>query len=245
MSYNDRFLDALGRWQRGWRRDPVVRGSVAQDLLDQIEHLPAYVREHDGTPLYRKRNLYRSEDQKELAPLFVAGRLDEGSPTSWSTSVQFAENFGPPFDDTDPSSTAGAIFKHVPQPSEVILNIPRLWRDPEFVGAAESYRDRDGKESKALFHFRNERDQFEVVLRAPLLRDEIYRLARFGSYEGIYEQLGAVDTESQLAVDDMLAAAKLDPLAPRYLTPDATQRVIDTVFVALRARLRAILDQKN
>lgn len=198
--------------------------------------MPAFMRQHDGTPVYRKRDLYRLEQRPELAPLFERGLLDEGSPTSWSTSVDFAEKFGKIFDDVSPNAVAGAIFMHVPDAAEVVLNIPRLWGDPSFLEAAESYRSRDGAEAKAVFHFRDERDQFEIILRAPLRRDEIFRFGRTGSYEGIYALLGATTPDEQLKVDQMLAEANIDPLKPRYLSPEGTQRALKGAFDELRKR---------
>jgi hypothetical protein len=127
VTYPDSFFDALGRWQRGWKRDPVLRGSLAKNLVRETKRLPDALRRHDGRALYRKRNLYRSEDQAELIPLFMQGDLDEGSPTSWSTDLGFAERFGKIFDDHSPNSVAGAIFRHVPADDEVVLNIQRLW----------------------------------------------------------------------------------------------------------------------
>jgi hypothetical protein len=144
VTYPDSFFDALGRWQRGWKRDPVLRGSLARNLVRETKRLPDALRRNDGRALYRKRNLYRSEDQAELFPLFMQGVLDEGSPTSWSTDLGFAERFGKIFDDHSPNSVAGAIFRHVPADDEVVLNIPRLWLDPDFVASANSYRRRSG-----------------------------------------------------------------------------------------------------
>jgi hypothetical protein len=63
-----------------------------------VKH-PDALRRHYGRALYRKRNLHRSEDQAELFPLFMQGVFDEGSPTSWSTDLCFAERFGKIFDD--------------------------------------------------------------------------------------------------------------------------------------------------
>ena len=205
--------------------------------MREVVLLPSHVREHDGTPLYRKRNLYRSPDQKELAPLFDTGLLDEGSPTSWSTSEQFAESFGGVFDDDDPNSAAGAIFRHVPAESEVVLNIPRLWEDPAFVRAAEAYRS-DGLEAEAIFHFRGERDQFEVILVAPLRLAEIYKLGRMTTYDSLYKAAGATSDEAKTALDGLLEAAGIDPFEARYLSEAATCRVVARMLDRLADRGR-------
>ncbi len=237
MGYSDRFLDALGRWQRGWRQNPVLRGSIAENLLRELADLPDYVGHHDGTPVYRKRNLYRREDQRELVPLFFEGVLDEGAPTSWSTSIEFAESFGRVFDDHSPNSVSGAIFRHVPVAGEVILNIIRLWQDDAFVNAADSYRRRGGAEAGAIFHFRGDRDQYEVILRAPLRKDEIYRLGRSTTIDSLYEAMGAESGEAKAAVDALLQAANIDPGKAIYLTPEATAGIVDRVFEQGQARV--------
>jgi hypothetical protein len=72
-----------------------------------------------------------------------------------------------------------------PKPEEVILDIPSLWADPDFVASVEGYRKRNGAESDALFHFRGERDQNEVILRAPLLTDELFKISGRGDFEAM------------------------------------------------------------
>ena len=225
MAYSVSFLDALGRWQKGWRQSPVLRGPIAEALIQEVALLPAHVREHDRTPLYRKRNLYRNLDQKELAPLFIEGVLDEGSPTSWSTNERFTESFGRVFDEDDPNSAAGAIFRHVPTNSEVVLNIPRLWNDPEFVKAAEAYRT-NGSETQAIFHFRGERDQFEVILHAPLRLADIFKLGRATTYGSLYETTGATSDETKAALDALFDISGIDPFNAKYLSEAATCRVV-------------------
>ncbi len=245
LGYSDRFLNVLGRWQRGWKQDPVLRGEIASNLLNEVAQLPDYVRKHDGTPLFRKRNLYRSKDMRELYPLFVDGCLDEGSPTSWSMSEGFAEKFGRVFDDSDPNSVAGAIFRHTPTNKEVILSIPMLWQDKVFVEAAESYRKRKGKEAEAIFFFRDERDQFEVILRAPLRVDEIYRLGRPTTYENLYAAAGSQTDEAKAALDRQLSSNGIDPLEGRYLSPEGTCRVVGRVIEIQKAKIESWIKKRT
>jgi hypothetical protein len=245
LRYSDRFLDVLGRWQRGWKQDPVLRGEIAANLLNEVAQLPDYVRKHDGTPLFRKRNLYRSKYKGELFPLFLKGCLDEGSPTSWSTSEVFAEEFGRVFDDSDPNSVAGAVFRHTPTDKEVILNIPRLWHDQDFVEAAESYRRKKGREAEAIFFFRDERDQFEVILRAPLRADEIYRLGGSTTYESLYAAAGSQTDEAKAALDRQLSSNGIDPLKARYLSPEGTCRVVGRVIEKQKAKIESWIKKRT
>jgi hypothetical protein len=235
--YPDSFFDALGRWQRGWRKDPGLRLPIAEQLLSELDTLPSYVREHDGSPTYRKRNLYKKDDQTELVPLFTKGELDEGSPTSWSTSIEFAKKFGPIFDDVSENSVAGAIFEHRPTADEVVLNIPRLWQDPLFVEAAVSYRDRRGAEAAAIFHYRNERDQYEIILRAPLKVGEIHQFGRMTTAEAIYKLMNATTAEHMDVVDKLLKTANIEPHEARYLSPAASARVARRVVKTQRRRV--------
>jgi hypothetical protein len=63
--FTDGFLDALGRWQRGWRRDRKARGPIGAALEREAASLPGRFREPRGRA-YRKRHLYRTVDQNEL-----------------------------------------------------------------------------------------------------------------------------------------------------------------------------------
>jgi hypothetical protein len=237
--FTSEFFDALGRWQKGWKQDPARRAAIAAALLREAVKLPARFRQHDGTPLYRKRHLYRLEDQRELVPLFLAGVLDERSPTSWSKDYAFAEKFDELFDQHDPNAAAGAIFRHIPSPDEVVLNIPALWDDAGFVAAAEAYRKAGGAEAGAIFHFRGERDQNEVILRAPLRLDEIHALSRPGNFESLCATFGAVNDEAKDAVQSILDKAKITPDSPKLLSPEASRRVVDAVVSKMTARLTA------
>ncbi|WP_395449063.1 hypothetical protein ACHMW7_03910 [Aminobacter sp. UC22_36] len=241
MTFTQSFLDVLGRWQRGWKQDPKKRTAIALVMLNEARLLPCRFRRNDGVPLFRKRHLYRREDQRELVPLFVGGVLDEGSPTSWSTDIAFAEKFDQIFDEFDPEAKAGAIFRHLPQDGEIVLNIRALWEDPDFVKAAEEYRQYGGVGSEAIFHFRYNRDQHEVILQAPLRLDEIFALSGRGGAEELYATLGVHSDHERDTIQSMLAAADIDLERPRFLTRDASHRVVDDVLEKFRARVQAWL----
>ncbi|MGA8171515.1 MAG: hypothetical protein WB816_11905, partial [Methylocystis sp.] len=193
----------------------------------------------DGTPLYRKRHLDRSEDQRELVPLFLPGTLDEGSPTSWSKSLAFAEKFDKVFDDEDPNSVAGAIFEHVPREDEVVLNVSALWDDHGFVEAAEAYQRSGGTEVAAIFHFRGERDQNEVILRAPLRLNEIAALSRPADFESLSVAIGAETEEARDALRILLQAAHINVGMAQFLSDEGTRRVVQTAVTVMRARMEA------
>jgi hypothetical protein len=239
MSFTNEFLDALGRWQRGWKQDPAKRAPIAAALVKESAKLAERFRQHNGTPLYRKRHLYRREDQRELVPLFLQGILDEGSPTSWSKNLAFAEKFDRVFDDEDPNSVAGAIFEHVPREDEVVLNVPALWDDPGFVAVAEAYQRSGGTEAAAIFYFRDERDQNEVILRAPLRLNEIVALSRPGDFESLSTAVGAETEEARDALRILLQTTNINLGTARFLSDEATRRVMQTAVTVMKARMEA------
>lgn len=235
--FTTEFLDALGRWLRGWKQDPVARAPIAAALERHAAQLPDRFRAHDGSPVFRKRGLYRSEDQKELLPLILGGKLDEGSVTSWSSDLGFLDSFGEKFDHGSPDAVAGAIFRHIPQPDEIILNIPALWTDAEFVKSAEQYRATGGAQAKALFYFTGELEQSELVLRAPLRRDEIYHIFRPGEFDSLAEAVGAATQDARVDLLDALFACGIDLRDPGYRPPDSTQRIVQRVAEVMRHKL--------
>ena len=237
MAFSDAFLDALGRWQRGWRQDPKLKAPIAAGLEAEARNLPERFRAPRPECLYRKRHLYRSEDQRELVPLLLGGGLVENAPTSWSLDLAFAEGFDDILDEDDARAITGAVFRHVAVPGEVILDVPALWADPKFAKAVEAYRDRGGTEAQALFHFRGARDQNEVILRAPLLRTEILKLSGKGDFDAICLEMGAQTDEQREAVAHYLQAAGEVPETPRFLPAEASARVVAATIEKFWARL--------
>ena len=235
--FSDEFLKALGRWQRGWNQDKKKKTEIAAALEVNAEKLPGRYREARHEPVYRKRHLYRLEEQGELRPLLLEGALFEEGPTSWSLDLAFAERFDGIMDETDARSVAGAVFRHVTKPEEVILDIPSLWADPDFVASVEGYRKRNGAESDALFHFRGERDQNEVILRAPLLTDELCKMSGRGDFDAMCQDMNAVTDSQREAVAEMLRAAGEVPERPRFLSEDGTRRVLLRTLAKFQARL--------
>ncbi|RYY26141.1 MAG: hypothetical protein EOP62_11730 [Sphingomonadales bacterium] len=172
-------------------------------------------------------------------PLILEGVLNEGTATSWTSDLGFLDEFGDKFDDASPNAVAGAIFRHIPKPSEVILNIAALWADDEFVKCAEAYRAADGEEAKGLFHFKGRREQSEIVLRAPLRRDEIYFIFRRGDLDSLAKTAGAKTDDDRTDLLDALLANGIDLRDPGYRPPAVTQRIVQRVADEMRQRLEA------
>ena len=165
--FSDSFLEALGSWQNGWGEDQARRISLAQVLLKESQTIPSKFHTVSSA-CFRKRFLLTGD----VIPLLLRS-LHDGV-TSWSTDRRFAEDFKYRM---RPGTIAGVVFKHTPEPSNVILNISTLRISQEFLLAADSYRTRALPTANALFNFVGNRDQHEVVLNAPLNPEDIVTLS--------------------------------------------------------------------
>ncbi len=231
--FTTNFLDALGRWQRGWRRDKAARLPIAQALEREAVTLPAQFRQFNGK-LYRKRHLYKTDDLSELAPLFLTGTLDEGSATSWSSDYNYIERLGDDLSFAQLNVASGAIFAHVPGPNDIVLNIPALWADPTFVAAADVYRANGGAEAVGLHHFNV--TQSEVVLRTPLQLSEIYALSLPGNFQHLAASMG-FGSANQDIVHQMLQTAGIDLSRPFIIKQPKSASIITKVVASITAKI--------
>jgi hypothetical protein len=233
MNFDDQLLDAIGAWQKGWRENQEVRESLSADLLNATQNLPDRFRTAGGATCYRKRFLH----QGELQRIIMADWRDEGV-VSWTLDRSFSETFRGKFKQ---GAVTGAIFRRMPPDSEVIVNIPALWEAPEFVQAAESYRERGGEHANALFHFLGEHDQREIVLNAPLRSTEIIALTGSSSpFDDLCDMLSL----PQLGRDELfkeLTELGIEMNAPRYVNEEQAQRIIRRT----QDRMHALIAQTN
>lgn len=227
--FSDSFLEALGTWQNGWSEDQARRVALADVLFEEAQSLPAEFRTASAV-CYRKRFLL----SHEVIPLLLRS-LHDGI-TSWTTERRVAEEFKYRM---RPGTITGVVFRHEPRSEDVVLNIPALWASSEFVAAAEDYRARKMPMAAALFNFREERDQFEVVMNAPLNPEDIATLS--GETNTSFEDF-CLQTNLPVLLEDAawkaLLARDLQPQAPAFIRDEAAQAVI------LRAvdRLTELLD---
>jgi hypothetical protein len=232
FNFPDSFFLALGEWQNGWAEDQSRRVPLAVALANEARALPpefCKVR----VPCYRKRFL----QSKDVIPLLLRS-LHDGV-TSWSIDRKTAEEFKYRM---RPGTITGVVFKHEPSDSNVVLNIPALWADSSFASGAEAYRDREMLFADALFNFREERDQFEVVLDAPLNPEDIVTLTgeTNTSFEEFCRAVGL-----PVLLEDSAWKALLDkdlqPQAPSFLRDEAAQ----TVILHAVERLEHLLDKAH
>jgi hypothetical protein len=227
------FFDALGRWQRGWRRDKTARLPISIALERESATLPPRFRQFDGV-LYRKRHLYKTKDMSELAPLFLTGTLDEGGATSWSIDYDYVEHLGDDASFAQPNVASGAIFAHVPDPHEIVLNIPALWADPAFVAAADAYQANAGQEALGVQNFNVL--QSEVVLRTPLQLSEIYALSLPGNFQNLAALSGFTGANENV-LHQLLQTAKMDLSRPFIIKQAKAAPIIAKVVASITAKI--------
>jgi hypothetical protein len=231
VKFDDRLLGAIGAWQKGWREDQDLREELATELRDAVVGLPPQFQTANGQACYRKRFLHKGE----LERIILADWRDEGM-VSWTLNRSFADTFRGKF---KPEAVTGAIFRRTPQDDEVIVNIPELWAEPEFVRSAESYRAKGGLHAEALFHFRGPRDQSEIVLTAPLRASEIIALTGSSSpFDDLCDML-SLPQEGRDELFRELTAQGVVINAPRYVNEEQTQRII----ARTQDRVRALINQ--
>ena len=69
---------------------------------------------------------------------------DEGL-VSWTTDLRFAKSFKGLH---RPDATTAVIFEHMPKDNEVFINFSSLWKDPNFVSAANDFKTCQSENSK-------------------------------------------------------------------------------------------------
>lgn len=144
MTFSDRFLAALGGWQRGWREEKDRRLALAAELIAAVDDEDLSPRFRTSNAVcYRKRYLVPNNPQNggDLGPLFVNGFVDEGL-ASWTTDKKFAQEFKDPLRE----GTFSAVFAHQPTPGEVLVNIPELWADEVFEESVNAFAARNGEQ---------------------------------------------------------------------------------------------------
>jgi len=224
MMFSDRFLSAIGGWQRGWREEKDRRLVLAEELdsAATAENLPIQFRRTEKI-CYRKRFLVPNNPQNggDLGPLLLNGFIDEGL-ASWTTDQKFAQDFKDPLR----SGTFAAVFAHLPEPGEVLVNIPALWAENAFEEAVKAFHTRGGPNADALMHFKFR--QGEIVMNVPLKYEELAGVCgRSSPFDVLCEVAGLSTDEERDDFWKKLVEAGQFPEAPKWLTRDATQAVLD------------------
>jgi hypothetical protein len=243
MVYSDRFLGALGAWQRGWREDASQREAITKELLDAIAecNLPNRVRS-TNLKCYRKRFLVPNNPQNsgDFVPLILNGSLQDEGVASWTTEAKFAQDFKDPLR----HGAVSAVFGHTPVPTEVILNIPALWTDPEFQRAVNSYAQAGKPNADALRHFKAR--QSEIILNSPLRANEIEGFCgRSSPFELLCDLAGIQGEAARDEVWRRLVEAGMFPEQPMWLSKEAALRALANTEAKFADLLRKLETRTN
>ncbi|WP_051935797.1 hypothetical protein [Salegentibacter sp. Hel_I_6] len=161
--FTDDFLIALSNWQKGWRENQDKRRVIADEVVLQCQNLPLKFKSVIE-PCYRKRFINKGE----VTPILTnQDGFFEGI-ASWSIDIDETKKFKGIH---RPDTKFVMLFKHIPIPEEIVLNIMELWNDEEFVETAEKFKKENPDLAKPIFHFRDR--QKEVILRSTLKANEI------------------------------------------------------------------------
>lgn len=208
-------LEAVGNWQFGWREDQDLRAALAAELKDKTSHLPAEFRTASST-CFRKRFLHKGE----MVDMVLRDECDEGV-TSWTTDKKYAERFK---GHLRPGAISAAIFAHDPAEGDVVLNIPALWQNADFVSAASEYKECEENWAKALHGFND--SQQEIVLEVPLRGSEIIGMSSIASPFDELCDREKVPSDQRDALFKSLIDSGTYPGEPIYTSPEGAQRVI-------------------
>jgi hypothetical protein len=229
MQFSDKFLTALGNWQRGWRENQATRQTLAAELEALAAELPAAFRSV-STNCYRKHFLTKGE----LVDIVLRDFKDYGV-MSWTLDMKYAERFKGLLRD---DAVSAAIFQHQPASEEVIVNITSLWKCDDFVSSVNRFAVTDHPASKALLNFKDK--QGEVVLKSPLRGSEIVGLVGVSSPFDELCDRAAIPESDRDRVFRSLVSDSIYPGEPIYLSPQGAQNVLTRTIETMIARIEAI-----
>ena len=211
---------------------------ITKELLDAIAecNLPNNVRT-TNQKCYRKRFLIPNNPQNngDFVSLIMDGSLEDEGVASWTTELKFAQDFKDPLR----HGAVSAVFGHEPTSAEVILNIPELWKDPDFQQAVDAHSLAAKQNAGALRHFKAR--QSEIILNCPLRAKEIEGFCGRSSPFDMLCDLAGIQGEA--ARDDVwrrLVEAGNFPEQPMWLSKDAALRALantETKFADLLRKL--------
>lgn len=229
MIFNAELLDALGSWQCGWREDQSHKDELAEKLKEATKDLPEQFRTVDKT-CYRKRFLHKGE----LVDIVMGNCKSEGV-ASWTTDQAYAERFKGIVRNT---AVSAAIFEHTPSPSEVIVNIPELWKCKEFETAVDEFSKNDSDSSKALLNFKY--FQNEVVLEVPLKGSDIIGLSGVSSpFDELCDTANIKESDRDLYFKRLIDSGA-QPETPMLLSREGAQRAINNSIQTMWNRINEI-----
>lgn len=240
--FNDAFLGALGAWQKGWSEDSAKRLAITSELQEAIDGLSSALPKRSPPPsCYRKRFIrpHNPQNPDEMSKFLLVGELDDGV-ASWTTDVRY----GRQFKELLRVDHFTVLFKHQPCEAEVVVDIPALWADEDFIAAVDDYSSRDGKNADALLHFRS--SQSEIILTALLKLDEVVGLVgQVGPYDDLFALAQASSEHEQDVLIEQLFANDLLPGKAKWTSGEGAQRALKRTRKIFMARVNWIVRCKQ
>jgi hypothetical protein len=126
-------IDTLSEWQN------TSGAGEAKKLKKQ--KWPAHFRRTSG-PLYRVMAM----SAKEVQDIGKKGHIDIKAPASWTKSMGVIHEFATELFFREQMMNKGdngcaVLITHKPQPSQVILDVDAIWKDPSYKAWVEHYED--------------------------------------------------------------------------------------------------------
>lgn len=209
-------LQAINEWQQGYstKKRKTRLGQKIKYLAKGIDD------KFRSCDLCCFRQI--SLDKKSVWEIIAEDRLEE-MVSSWTIDLSVAKDFkgGVP-----PEGWQGAIFILKPDSSQVILNLDRLYRAPEFRDAIEAHKDGILGFDLGIGKYGNK--QAEVIIEIESL--DAVNLYALGGYSSNRENflsrlLGRLPTENELAVFDFDLACIGKSLGPAWVEGDVVTRI--------------------
>jgi len=222
------FLGSLSDWQNGWKEDQDKRRKIADQLVSQCQNLPIKFR-NINEPCYRKRFI----NDGEVVSIVYYDNFFEGI-ASWTTNLNCGLDFK---EMIRPDKKFAALFKHTPTEQEVIVNIIELWKDKDFVSAAEKVREDYPEKVKALFHFRDK--QSEIILKSTLKGSEIENIVGISSsFDVLCDMAGIPEEEREkLSKEYVSNPDNILISIPIYASNKATRNAVKKAIARWKEKL--------
>ena len=227
--FSDEFLETLGSWQKGWRENQDVRQLLADNLENTSCNLSEEFKKVDEI-CYRKRFLHHGE----LFEIIMVDEKNEGL-VSWTIDKEYAEMFKGLH---KADAVSAALFEHSPKNDEVIVNVCSLWKSPEFVKAANSYKVKKGKNSDAIMYFKD--SQGEVILSSPLKGSEIIALTGASSpFDELCDRENIPEDKRDDLYKKLVDLGKF-PGVLKYTSKEGTQRIIQNTIKIMEDKIASV-----
>ena len=134
----------------------------------------------------------------------------------------------------------------MPEPSEVIVNIPAMWEDENFVNTLAKFKEEGCTFHKALEHFRGVNDQKEVILNVlHLAVSEIVGLSGVSDFDHICQLAGAQTEEEKDKLWKTLVGHEKYPGEPVWLSEQGAERVLDRLIIRLEEIIGQVRNQNR